>query len=129
MNSRLAPPRPSPQEQGEGSDPTPALPFARGGSSKAFALPFARGGSLESAEADFVLLQVQFQPPQQFVSTKCLNDVAAGGIQLLFGTDRLDGRNILRLIVQQLQPVFQRVAFREDLVFLVLHADGLLQVV
>src|SRR5579871_1011074 len=56
-----------------------------------------------------------------------LDDVAAGGVELLLGLDGLDGRHVLRLIVHQLQPVLLRVALREDLVLFELHADGALQ--
>src|SRR5581483_9285822 len=35
------------------TDPSPTLPFARGGSLKAFALPFARGGSLKAFALPF----------------------------------------------------------------------------
>src|SRR5690242_7804086 len=60
---------------------------------------------------------------------KQLDYVAPYGVGLPFRLDRLDRGDVLRLIVQQLQPVFQRVALRKDLVLLELYANGFLHVV
>ncbi|MCW3053266.1 MAG: hypothetical protein JWN14_2436 [Chthonomonadales bacterium] len=47
---------------------------------------------------------------------------------LFFGPDGLHRRDVVRLVVEQFQPVLDRIAFREDLVLFELDADRLFQI-
>src|SRR6266550_7098579 len=83
--------------------------------------------------AFFVLLRLRVPSWIQESVSICVicgsYDVPSRRWRLLLRADRLDRRDVLGLVVEQLEPIFLGVALREDLVLLVLDPHRLLNIV